>query len=205
MCVDDFKSWKQVNTSCIHFLFNLQIRFICEVCQFFLALNVLLNNDSTSCCTCLLSPVDEKETAAENEVCVLGFYGTPCVIFPLTVHTAHSISSGWLRSLLTVKDAVYDNNAIMLCAFFPLCVIHYLQPFLCAPPPQALFVDSSFTFLHSSSLTFVSSQFHPSNNLLCGNYPPFYSLCPCLLPLCVCVCVLSLVAYGRALTAPTPG
>lgn len=56
------------------------------------------------------------------------------------VFTAHSINSGWLRSLLAVKDAVYDNNAIMLCAFFPLCFIHYLQPY----PPSLLIQASVF-------------------------------------------------------------
>lgn len=61
----------------------------------------------------------------------------------------------------------------------------------------------SLVSLYPSSFSFVSPPFYPSNNYLCGNWLPLHSLYPRLVPLCV-LC-LSLVAYGRALTAPTPG
>lgn len=146
----------------------------------------------------------------------LGFYCSPCVISPLSVYqvsgcyfvivifAADSISSGWLRALPSVNDAAYVNDAIMLCASVP-CVKYGLQPVLCFPL-FSLLCRSSFTFLHSLSLTFVSSPFYPLNNILCGNYLPFTH---CALASCHTVCVhvlcVSPVAYGRALTAPTPG
>jgi len=68
-----------------------------------------------------------------------------------------------------------------LC-FVPLSFVFPSVPFWFSP-------DSSFTCIHSSSLTFVSSQLYPLKLSCVVIASSLYSLCPRLLPHCVCVCV----------------
>lgn len=150
------------------------------------------------------------------------FFVTPCVIFLLSVYpisdcyfavliasrlfTADSISSGWLRALPTVNDAAYVNDAIMLCGPVPCVSFGISSPSFVFPSP-ASFADSSFIYLHSFTLTFASFQlFLQIISCLVITFPLLIVPLPfATLRVCVCVFCVCLVAYGRALTAPTPG
>lgn len=102
--------------------------------------------------------------------------------------------------MLTVNDAAYVNDAIMLCASVP-CVLYGTS----SPSSPAFFADLSLTFFYTpwSPLLLLPSFILQIISCAVITFPLLTVALP-LATLCVCVCV-SMVAYGRALTAPTPG
>lgn len=90
-----------------------------------------------------------------------------------------------------------------------ICFVPFSQVFFTLPLALPLFSPLHFSVYIFPTpcplLIFLPNLSLKKISCVVIKYLPLYSLCLCPLPPCGCVLCVSLVAYGRALTAPTPG